>query len=799
MDTNESHFTCDAFPEKESGASCDDCAVNSVEASCRPDLFAANTAACAPGRPSAHSAEHAPALAPAHSTDRDTADYPGYERLMECGEEWLTAGDGSPLVTEGALEFPVSMVTSFRDEAALFYDYNLRRLSQVEAMVELGLGKGLNGIKNRLMELGYARMKDFAAETLGISHRLASELMRNASALDRLPSLCAAYCAAMVKRSALRSLLRVITADNEEALVEKASAMTVREIEEHVESLLFPAAGSEALVGGGGEDDCREVRLWERGDLPDLEEHTFIFPVKVPLATAARFDFALELFRRMEEEDLPVSEFIEALCAEFVAFDPSFIAGSGRYSCTDERGFSSPRQEEGCGAASTLHHEEEDSAPYPVRHEEEGSAPYAVHLEDKNSDYSTSAPLGDAIVAFEERASGALRRAQQEEAYREEIGRHFREIRKACEEESNHWDFLPSYPLFVELPESLAFPDGIASQEILSRLQRLARLRNTIALHQGTMLRNLSNHRLDRLMLFSSPGHYVKERLGMARSTAYRRISLDRTIRNFSELAEKLASGELSMLKVETLGRIFSEGTYHKAEWIAFAGASTVRELQEEAQRYFRVAEAHPQDRWRYAPGFARTGFSLCANHDDPPQSAREGPMVTLLIPVYESLIPLYQKALSLYCAQCLFNGREPAPGHFLDMMVTHFLEVHAGKRRVAQRQRILERDGYRCKVPGCSSRRSLQIHHITYRSRGGSDDDCNLVTLCLAHHLRGVHEGHIIIEGEASRIRVTMTAASASLKTLAADSTMASATVSTAASTMVSRTPPATASRPAA
>jgi hypothetical protein len=54
----------------------------------------------------------------------------------------------------------------------------------------------------------------------------------------------------------------------------------------------------------------------------------------------------------------------------------------------------------------------------------------------------------------------------------------------------------------------------------------------------------------------------------------------------------------------------------------------------------------------------------------------------------------------------------------------------------------VIERDGYRCSVPGCSSRRNLHDHHVRFRSAGGSDAPENRVTLCAFHHLRCVH-GH--------------------------------------------------------
>ena len=48
-------------------------------------------------------------------------------------------------------------------------------------------------------------------------------------------------------------------------------------------------------------------------------------------------------------------------------------------------------------------------------------------------------------------------------------------------------------------------------------------------------------------------------------------------------------------------------------------------------------------------------------------------------------------------------------------------------------RLRILERDGWRCQV--CGNRQQLDIHHIFPRSRGGTDSQDNLTTLCRTCH----------------------------------------------------------------
>jgi len=69
---------------------------------------------------------------------------------------------------------------------------------------------------------------------------------------------------------------------------------------------------------------------------------------------------------------------------------------------------------------------------------------------------------------------------------------------------------------------------------------------------------------------------------------------------------------------------------------------------------------------------------------------------------------------------------------------------------RVPREHRVFERDGWRCTVPGCTSQRNLHAHHVVFRSRGGSDADANLTTLCAFHHQRGVHAGVIRVSGRA-------------------------------------------------
>jgi hypothetical protein len=66
-----------------------------------------------------------------------------------------------------------------------------------------------------------------------------------------------------------------------------------------------------------------------------------------------------------------------------------------------------------------------------------------------------------------------------------------------------------------------------------------------------------------------------------------------------------------------------------------------------------------------------------------------------------------------------------------------------------ATERAVLQRAQHRCQVPGCRSSKHLAIHHIIFRSHGGTNDPSNLIVLCDGHH-RLLHDGHLAITGRA-------------------------------------------------
>ena len=70
-----------------------------------------------------------------------------------------------------------------------------------------------------------------------------------------------------------------------------------------------------------------------------------------------------------------------------------------------------------------------------------------------------------------------------------------------------------------------------------------------------------------------------------------------------------------------------------------------------------------------------------------------------------------------------------------------------------ARREAILNRDSYTCQCCGKKHVR-LEVHHIIFRSMGGTDDEKNLITLCEKCH-KAVHDGMLILAKKPKRLNL--------------------------------------------
>lgn len=73
-----------------------------------------------------------------------------------------------------------------------------------------------------------------------------------------------------------------------------------------------------------------------------------------------------------------------------------------------------------------------------------------------------------------------------------------------------------------------------------------------------------------------------------------------------------------------------------------------------------------------------------------------------------------------------------------------------------SRREAVLHRDKYTCQICGKKNKR-LEVHHIVWRSKQGTDDEENLITLCKSCHDK-VHDGELVINKKPRKMTLRYT-----------------------------------------
>jgi hypothetical protein len=229
-------------------------------------------------------------------------------------------------------------------------------------------------------------------------------------------------------------------------------------------------------------------------------------------------------------------------------------------------------------------------------------------------------------------------------------------------------------------------------------------------------------------------GGYARDALGMSASKARALLRLERAGDVCPELRDAYRSGRLSWVKAQCLLPLLLldlEGEWRSA-WVKWATRVTVRRLGRDVERALLLRAGHDAAwrRCKFHPERAQDPLppgerQLCAPDVDLEATERlawrvPGEVAALFFAVRERFEAVLDHALATWRLQ----ERRPNP--------------------------VMERDGWRCAVPGCTSRRNLHEHHLVFRCAGGSNEESNRLTLCAFHHLRCVHTGRLRIRGRA-------------------------------------------------
>ncbi len=341
-----------------------------------------------------------------------------------------------------------------------------------------------------------------------------------------------------------------------------------------------------------------------------------------------------------------------------------------------------------------------------------------------------------------------------------EAMRALREAREAAAE--------PVIPLGAELCVRPAMlPTSVPTDlvELDSELRRLCSRLAARDLEMGHLARAVFRARYWRTLGYASPSQYAKERIGVSLSSLQHRITLAARLAAAPALGRALSEGRIGYEAAYLLSRAVTPQTADA--WVRRAENRTIVHLKEELTAVdvmgrlegvprrppdeavlarFRTFEERVQSGELYesllGSAAAGAGSQISVTLD-----AGSGQVVTFRISEdlyrhWRFVEHLYdrvaRRGTSFVAFACLALWQSWMP----------HLEHAEGKWR-----HIHLRDRHRCTSPVCE-RHDVTLHHLKFRSRGGTDDPENLVSLCAWCHIHGIHEGRLEAEPPASNIR---------------------------------------------
>lgn len=298
-----------------------------------------------------------------------------------------------------------------------------------------------------------------------------------------------------------------------------------------------------------------------------------------------------------------------------------------------------------------------------------------------------------------------------------------------------------------------------------TRLRRVIRLEQRRDTELAPLLRVVTDCEHEWRCCYQTRDAYARERLGMSARKARALLRLERVGDVCPELRDAYRAGVLSWVQAQLLARLVVGGdaeNHDLGAWVAWARTVTVRKLEETVDQALVLREADVLGRLGCPEQLAastpeeRDAAEEAAERQTCALPTALGGGVRLRVTAPVEIAQLFRRVLcSVRLALERESGRLPSEGEGFEVMLDGALQAwEVEDRWLRSRSRrelaIFERDGWRCTVPGCSSRRNLHRHHIRFRSAGGCDGPENQTTLCAFHHLRGVHEGRIRIGGQA-------------------------------------------------
>ena len=338
----------------------------------------------------------------------------------------------------------------------------------------------------------------------------------------------------------------------------------------------------------------------------------------------------------------------------------------------------------------------------------------------------------------------------------------------------------------IECGEQASFGVGTASdarvgrREVHQRLQAIVRKRGGLDVEEARWLlvaRRLELHRDHQCATFRE---YLERVLGHKPHAAAERLRVAEALALLPVTRAALAQGELTYSAVREITRFVTSQT--EAEWIEQVRGKTAREVEALAagrQEGDRPGDpTHPDLRTRTVRlELSPESYALWCEVQRRVGAVDDSELVTALCRAQLAVgaeadsrgrapAPSYQVAITV-CAACK-RGWQDGGGQVIEVGSEAIGRACCDAQELGRvdvdpptpttttipqaiRTRVFRRDHRRCVVPGCRSTRYLEVHHVVFREHGGGHEMSNVAVACAGHH-DAVHQGRLVIRGDANR-----------------------------------------------
>jgi hypothetical protein len=679
----------------------------------------------------------------------------------------MMAGDSEPFIPPGFLEGSPRRRRLGRGHAAAILDLYARAAADL-----FSSGARLACFYAARLEahagyrrLGYRNASAYATEELGITGRAFRDMARLGKRLESLPRTKKAFLGRKITWTEAEVIAGIATACDEEHWLAAARTSTVRELKAMARvarEKLDRAEGSPAA--NSAEMDASDMETAERktaSEIAEIDEPDprHRYTLSMPEWMVGKLDAVLELTAVVAGANMPLGARFELIAAEFLSGAEALVEDPGNDHRSEEGqsertvGFPRPHSER---LASALASSQASGPPEDPRG-------YRQFLENESQCWSFLPGARSPILMRGPWSS----------------------LADDCLALSKEPDVTPTP---IDDRQNMLGPGENRERALWAlhhKLKRELRRERGVAWQLGRVLGMIRNRRLWKVLRFCSFSHYVSERLGISSRVAQRLIRVDRQCWEHPYLADCYQRGELSLLRAEALLRgtwTWMQHEHSERAWVEYAKQVTHQRLAD-AIRWAERQCLGPTRGWVKSPllpptqsdniapslgGAARSSGSPMFVNQEQAASRTNHESISVMLGLSATTTCSRPETATCGRPVWLSDDEKEVLARAVDIvrvirgpdwplwacindLLDHFLQVYDSEEFKALRRKhpLMERDGWRCKVPGCDAHEALHLHHIVFRSHGGGDEPANLVTLCDFHHL-SLHRGWIRCRGTA-------------------------------------------------